>query len=81
MKVIIGTEVRKLETLVEFDAWAGGARVLEDAIKMGILEELDELCKIVFDGECIDETELNDWLWHDSQVDDLVYGYNPCQIY
>lgn len=74
MNVIIGTEVRKLETLVEFDAWQGGARVLEDAIKMDKIEELDELCKIVFDGECADETELNDWLWFDEEVNYLVYG-------
>ena len=74
MKVIIETKVRNLETLVEFDAWQGGARTLEDAIKMGKIEELDQLCEMVFEGQSVDETTINDWLWFDEEVNKLVYG-------
>lgn len=74
MNVILKLEVRNFETLVEFDAWQGGARVLEDAIKMGKIEELDELCEMVFEGQSVDETTINDWLWFDEEVNAMVYG-------
>ena len=75
MKVIIGTEVRKLETLVEFDAWAGGLDTLNSAKEAGLEDELQELFEQNFDlDEPINEDDLNNWLWFDDEVNALVYG-------
>lgn len=40
----------------------------------GQIEELDQLCEMVFEGCEVDETTINDWLWFDEEVNKLVYG-------
>lgn len=71
VKVVEGYE---LDTLRYFDAWAGGLDTLEEAKLNGKLEELDQLCEMVFEGQSVDETTINDWLWFDEEVNALVYG-------
>lgn len=64
----------ELDTLRYFDAWAGGLDTLEEAKLNGQIEELDQLCEMVFEGCEVDETTINDWLWFDEEVNAMVYG-------
>lgn len=48
--------------LYQFDAWAGGQRMLDEVIAAGKCDQLEEILDDLYvDG--IDDTALNDYLW------------------
>ena len=55
----------ELESLAEFEAWSGGKDTLQAVIDAGKLGQLDMIAEEIFPEGCTD-TELNDWLWFDS---------------
>ena len=55
----------ELESLAGFDAWCGGKDTLWAVIDAGKIAQLDMLAEEMFPEGCTD-TELNDWLWFDS---------------
>lgn len=68
MKVF--TEINSGADLLNFEAWSGGAEVLKEIEDLGIEDDvfgyLDDL------GEAFSETELNDILWFDEGIEDLI---------
>ena len=61
----------ELDSIRDFDAWSGAKDTLENIIAAGKIDELDSLAEEYFPDGCTD-TELNDWLWFDS---DSIYEY------
>lgn len=65
--------ITEINSIANFEAWSGGADTLNKIIDLGYeyIDMLDELAEMTFGDEC-SETELNDWLWFDS---DSIYEY------
>lgn len=55
----------ELDSLAEFKAWSGGKDTLQAVIDAGKIGQLDMIAEEMFPEGCT-ETELNDWLWFDS---------------
>lgn len=59
-------------SIMDFPAWSGGAQTLALVKEQGLEDELQELFENSFDTtEPIEETELNDWLWFEVDLDEL----------
>ena len=59
-------------SIIDFPAWSGGAQTLDIVREKGLEAELQTLFENSFDlTEPIEETELNDWLWHEVYPEDL----------
>lgn len=68
-------EIKDCNDIMDFQAWAGGQQTLDLAKENGVEEELQELFEANFDlDEPINEDDLNNWLWFDEEVSELVCG-------
>ena len=68
-------EIKDCNDIMDFEAWAGGQQTLDEAKRVGLEDELQELFEQNFDlDEPINEDDLNNWLWFDEEVNALVYG-------
>ena len=52
-------------SIVNFDAWSGAVNTKHRIIEEGLVDEFDSLIEELY-PEGIDETQLNDILWFDS---------------
>ena len=65
-------ETKEFNSIVDFPAWSGGLQTLNLVKEQGLENELQTLFENSFDlTEPIEETELNDWLWHEVNIEDL----------
>lgn len=65
-------ETKEFNSIMDFSAWSGGLQTLNLVKEQGLEDELQELFENSFDTtESIEETELNDWLWHEVNIEDL----------
>ena len=65
-------ETTDYNSIMDFPAWSGGMQTLNIVKIKGLENELQELFEATFDlTEPIEETELNDWLWHEVNIEDL----------
>lgn len=55
----------ELNSIDDFEAWAGGKVTLETVRERGGIDQLTELCEEVFLESTPTETQINDWLWFD----------------
>lgn len=62
--------IMEIESLAQFEAWQGGLETLHSVLERGGIDELTNLCEDVFSGSTPTETEINDWLWFES---DFIY--------
>lgn len=66
---------KEIDCLEEFEAWGGGATRKDDAIAAGKADEVWEMIEEYFpDGAS--EGEINDVLWFDEEINDLIYNDN-----
>lgn len=65
-------EYNDFNSIIDFPAWSGGLQTLNIVKIKGLENELQELFEATFDlSEPIEETELNDWLWFEVDLDEL----------
>lgn len=62
------------QSLAEFKAWSGGKDWLEQAIENGTVEQVESFIESLTDGreEPLTEVEINDLLWFDDEVHDII---------
>lgn len=66
----------QLASIDKFRAWSGATATLNTVRERGGIEQLTALCEEIFSGTIPTETELNDWLWFDSDYIYQALGYN-----
>lgn len=71
---------KEIDSLNEFEAWAGGLDTLERLRDLGKVDVLDSELDNLFPDGC-SEFELNDFLWFD--IDTIVecIGYNSADLF
>lgn len=60
-------------SLGDFNAWSGAKRTIEDLERLDLMDEAESYIEEMFEGSMTD-TELNDYLWFES--DDLWNALN-----
>ena len=61
--------IKEISSFDEFEAWSGAVDTLNQIRKVDKMDELFSLAEMYFEDGCT-ETELNDWLWFES---DFIY--------
>ena len=64
--------IRKELDLKNFRAWSGGADTLELIKEQGLIEDVEIYLEEVFPVEMPTEGELNDILWYDEYINDMI---------
>jgi Ran GTPase-activating protein (RanGAP) involved in mRNA processing and transport len=69
----------EVKVTVDYDyllkaSWSGAKDRVTKAMEDDKLDELLELCEMVFDGvDDVTDTDLNDFIWFNEEVDKLLY--------
>lgn len=67
--------ITEITNINDFKAWAGGESTLEIVRERGGIDQLTELCEEVFSESTPTETQINDFLWFDSDYIFQALGY------
>ena len=65
----------QLSSIDNFKAWSGARNTLDTVRERGGIDQLTSLCEDLFSGETPTETQINDWLWFDSEFIYQALGY------
>ena len=73
----------EINSLNNFKAWSGGLSTLNTVRERGGIDTLTTICEDLFSGNTPTDTQINDWLWFDT---DFIYqalrgpprGLMPC---
>lgn len=65
-------EYRKELKLDEFEFWSGGREWYEEFEENGKLDLLKEQIETAFDGRTPTATEINDFVWFDERLHELL---------
>lgn len=66
----------ELNSLDNFRAWSGARNTLATVRERGDMDRLTSLGEDIFLGSIPTETEINDWLWFDSDDIYRFLGYH-----
>jgi hypothetical protein len=66
----------ELNSLDNFRAWSGARHTLATVRERGDTDRLTSLGEDIFSGSIPTETEINDWLWFDSDDIYRFLGYH-----
>ena len=66
----------EINSLENFKAWSGGLTTLNTVRERGRLDTLTIICEDIFCGDTPTETQINDWLWFDSDFIFQALGYD-----
>lgn len=58
--------------LEDFKAWSGGKDTLKKLIEQCLVEEVEDYINEIFYDTIPTETDINDILWFDEYIDDLI---------
>lgn len=60
----------EINSLNNFKAWSGGLSTLNTVRERGGIDTLTTICEDLFSGNTPTDTQINDWLWFDT---DFIY--------
>ena len=66
----------QINSLDNFKAWSGGLTTLNTVRERGGIDILTVMREDIFSGNTPTETQINDWLWFDSDFIYQALGYD-----